>query len=199
MTKHAKPDHPVLDVLTKRWSPYVYSDRAVSEDDLRSLFEAVRWAASSYNEQPWRYVVATQADPAAFERLLSCLNEPNQAWARRASVLALGIVSTRFARNGKPNPAAVHDLGLGAGNLLAEATARGIDVHQMIGIFPDRARELYALPEDSEAVTALAIGYAGEPDSADSGHGDRDRAPRTRKPLAEFVFGEAFGAPAGWL
>ena len=66
--KEAKPDHPVHELITKRWSPYVFADKSVSEADLKSLFEAARWAASSYNEQPWRYIVATKADPAAFSR-----------------------------------------------------------------------------------------------------------------------------------
>src|SRR5580704_17376487 len=90
---------------------------------------AARWAPSSYNEQPWRYVVATRDDRAQFERLLSCLVEGNQAWAKHVPVLALGIVSLKFAKNGKDNRAAVHDLGLAAGNLVVEATARGLRVH----------------------------------------------------------------------
>jgi nitroreductase len=72
-TKHAIPDHPIHDLLARRWSPYAFADRPVSEEDLRSLFEAARWAASSYNEQPWSYLVATKASPEDFERLLSCL------------------------------------------------------------------------------------------------------------------------------
>src|SRR5215207_8315132 len=104
--KQATPDHPIHELLARRWSPYAFADRAVPEDDLRSLFEAARWAASSYNEQPWSYVVATKADPAECERLLSCLVEGNQVWARAAPVLALGCTILRFARDGKPNAAA---------------------------------------------------------------------------------------------
>jgi nitroreductase len=197
MSKRAKPDHPVHDLVAERWSPYVFSDQPVSGDDLCALFEAARWAPSSYNEQPWSYVVATKAEPEEYARLLSCLNEPNQAWARAAPVLALGIVSLRFQRDDKPNKAAVHDLGLAAGNLLLEATARGLHVHQMIGILPDRARELYAIPEGSEAYTGIAIGYAGDPASAaDARFRERDLAPRTRKPLSEFVFRGRFGKAA---
>src|SRR5688500_16361669 len=134
--KQAKPEHPIQELLTRRWSPYAFSDRPVSDDDLRSLFEAARWAASSYNEQPWRYIVATKAEPAEFERLVSCLVEGNQGWAKAAPVLAVGCTSLRFAINGKPNAAAVHDLGLASANLTLEATARGLCVHQMIGILP---------------------------------------------------------------
>lgn len=156
--KTAKPDHSIHALLGERWSPYEYSGRSVSRADLACLFEAARWAPSSYNEQPWVYIVALADEPAEFERLLSCLVEPNQAWAKTAGALALGVTRLRFARNDKVNLAARHDLGLASANLSVEATARGLAVHQMIGILPDRARELYAIPEDAEAVTGLAIG-----------------------------------------
>ena len=98
---------------------------------------AARWAASSYNEQPWRYIVATKAEPAEFARLLSCLVEGNQPWAQAAPVLAIGCTSLNFAKNGQPNAAAHHDLGLASASLTLEATARGLSVHQMIGIVPE--------------------------------------------------------------
>src|SRR5438309_679557 len=134
MTRRAATDHPVHELIAERWSPYAFADRPVSKDDLLSLFEAARWAPSSYNEQPWGYLVATRDDPEGFARLLSCLVEGNQVWAKAAPVLALGCTRLTFARNGQPNAAALHDLGLAAGNLCLEATARGLAVHQMIGI-----------------------------------------------------------------
>src|SRR5262249_58476614 len=118
--KEASPDHPIHELLTKRWSPYGFGDRPVSRDDLRSLFEAARWAPSSYNEQPWTYIVATRDSPAEFERVLSCLAEGNQGWAKAAPVLALGCTSLKFSKNGKPNAAAIHDLGLAAANLCVD-------------------------------------------------------------------------------
>ncbi len=196
MEKTAVTDHPIHALIASRWSPYAFSEREVSDQDLSALFEAVRWAPSSYNEQPWSYMVATRKDSLGFERLLSCLVEPNQAWAKQAPVLALGVARERFTRNDKPNAAAVHDLGLAAGALLVEATARGLAVHQMIGILPDRARELYGIPDHSRAVTALAIGYAGPSDALPEGLREREQAPRTRKPLSEFVFGERWGDAA---
>jgi nitroreductase len=192
--KQAAPGHPIHELLVRRWSPYAFSDWPVSDDDLRALFEAARWAASSYNEQPWRYIVATKADPAAFDRLLSCLVEPNQAWAKAAPVLALGCTSLRFALNDKPNAAAVHDLGLASASLTFEATARGLFVHQMIGILPDRARELYRIPEGVQPLTGIAIGYAADPNTLPEKLRERDLAPRKRKPLAEFVFAGEWGS-----
>ena len=192
--KTARPDHPIHELIARRWSPYAFADRPVSGDDLRSLFEAARWAASSFNEQPWAYVVATKTHPDAFERLLSCLVEGNQGWAAAAPVLALGCTSLQFTRNGKPNAAAVHDLGLASANLSLEATARGLVVHQMIGILPDKARELYRIPEGVQPLTGLAIGYAADPSALPEKYRERDLAPRSRKPLSEFVFGGEWGA-----
>jgi nitroreductase len=194
--KRAKPDHPIHEHLAARWSPYAFADRPVSEADLRSLFEAARWAASSYNEQPWSYIVATRDDPQQFQRVLSCLVEGNQAWTQNVPVLALGVVTHRFKLNNKENKAAVHDLGLAAGNLVVEATARGLVVHQMIGILPDKARETFQIPEGSEAWTGLAIGYSGDSNALPEKLKERDLAPRQRKPLREFVFGAKWGEPA---
>ena len=194
--KTAATDHPILQVLAERWSPYGFEDRPVSEADLRSLFEAARWAASSYNEQPWNYLVATREDSQEFGRLLSCLVEANQAWAKAAPVLVLGVVSLQFARNHQDNRAAVHDLGLAAGNLLVEATTRGLSVHQMIGILPDKAREVYQIPEHFEAWTAMAIGYKADPAKLPDALKERDLAPRQRKPLSEFVFTGQWGQPS---
>lgn len=193
MSKTAVSDHPIHALLAGRWSPYAFADRSVDPRDLRSLFEAARWAPSSYNEQPWSYLVAVREDAEGFARLLSCLVDGNQAWAQHAPVLALGIARERFARNDEPNPCARHDLGLAAGNLLVEAEARGLSVHQMAGIRPDRARELYRIPDHSRALTGLAIGYRGAPERLPENLRQRDLAPRTRKPLREFVFAGRWG------
>src|SRR2546423_5138341 len=101
MIAQARTDHPVQDLIAARWSPYAFADRPVAREDLLSLFEAARWAASSYNEQPWTYLVATKEEPEAFAKLLSCLVEGNQAWAKAAPVLALGCTSLNFSRNGQ--------------------------------------------------------------------------------------------------
>jgi nitroreductase len=188
--KMAATDHAVHDLISKRWSPYVFADDPVSQEDLRALFEAARWAASAYNEQPWRYIVATRDNPAEYEKLLSCLVEPNQAWARNAPVLALGLTSLNYGHNGKPNGTAQHDLGLATANLTVEAAARGLYVHQMGGILPDRAREIYQVPEGFQILTGLALGQVGQ---GEGSLAERDAAPRGRKPQAEFVFGGRFG------
>ena len=134
--------------------------------------------------------------PREFERLLGCLVEANQAWAKAAPVLVLGVVSLQFAKNKQNNRAAVHDLGLAAGNLSVEATARGLSVHQMIGILPDKAREVYRIPEHFEAWTAMAIGYKADPAKLPDALKERDLAPRQRRPLGKFVFTGQWGQPS---
>jgi len=194
--KSALLDFPIHKLLSDRWSPYGFSDRPVAQTDLSSLFEAARWAASSYNEQPWTYFVATKQAPEEFARLLSCLVEANQAWAKAAPVLVLGVVRLRFSKNNEVNRAAVHDLGLASANLATEATSLGLSVHQMIGILPDRARELYQLPAHTEAWTAMAIGYKADTGHMPDGLRERDMAPRTRKPISQFVFTGYWGQTA---
>lgn len=194
--KKALTDYPIHELLAERWSPYAFQDRPVSQADLRSLFEAARWSASSYNEQPWSYLVATKENPDHFQQLLSCLVEANQIWAQNAPVLALGIASLRFTRNNQENKAAIHDLGLASGNLVVEATARGICVHEMIGILPDKARDLFDIPEGFEAWTAMAIGYQGDPITLPDVLKERDLSPRQRKPLDQFVFSGKWGNPS---
>jgi|SRR5271165_1808708 len=189
----ATSDYPINDLVTARWSPYSFANRSVSIEDLRSLFEAARWAPSSFNEQPWSFIAARKEDTEEFDRLVSCLVEVNQVWAKSASALVLGITRLNFAGNNQPNRAAIHDLGLAAGNLVLEATARGLSVHQMIGIQPDKARALYSIPEGCEPLTAIAIGYAGDPNNLPEALRSRDAARRPRKPIAEFVYRGRWG------
>jgi len=194
--KQASPDHPIHSLLADRWSPCAFDARPVPRQELLSLFEAARWAPSSYNEQPWNYIVATRENPDEFQRLLSCLNEKNQLWASSAPVLALGIAKLNLQSSGMLNRAAVHYLGLAAGNLLVEATSRGLSVHQMIGILPDKARQLYAVPEGYEVMTGIVIGYRGDPQNLPEALKQRDLTPRQRKPLSAFVFSGQWGRPS---
>jgi len=190
----AKTEHPVHELIARRWSPYSFAERPVADGDLRSLFEAARWAPSSYNEQPWSYIVATREDTENFERVLSCLVESNQAWAKHAPVLALGITRMLFRRNDKPNRAATHDLGLASASLVVEATARGLCVHQMIGIEPEKARALFAIPQEHEALTGIAIGHPAENPALPEAIRQRDLERRPRRPVGEFVFGGRWGS-----
>lgn len=197
--RRAPTDHPIHPLLAERWSPCGFSSRPVAKADLLSLFEAARWAPSCYNEQPWSYIVATRHQPEEFQRLLSCLVEANRAWAMAAPVLALGVVTRKFKRNNKDNRAAAHDLGLASACLVVEAMERGLFVHQMLGMLPEKARELYQIPADSDALTALAIGYRDDSPDLPDAIRQRDQSPRQRKPLSQFVFGGKWGTASGIL
>ncbi len=196
--KQADPDHPVLQPIADRFSPYLYEPRAVETDKLLTCLEAARWAASSFNEQPWRFIVATREDEPAFKAALECLMDANQPWAANAGVLILTAVSTSFSRNGNPNRVAEHDLGLAAGNLSVQAAALGLQVHQMAGVNLAKVRQTYNIPEGFEPVTAMTIGYAADPNAAGEGNelADRDKGGRERKPFDEWVFAGNWGNAA---
>ncbi|MEM6639387.1 MAG: nitroreductase family protein [Pseudomonadota bacterium] len=189
MSRHANTDHPVHDVFVKRHSPYAIDpSRDVSEDDVNSLLEAARWAMSSYNDQPWRYVVASKSRNAQlWDSVLNCLVEPNQAWAQHAPVLMLGLYQQNFAFNGEPNGVALHDLGAASAFLTIEATARGLCVHQMGGIVPEKIVETFSIPDGLKPATALAVGYYLEGGDESDERVKRDAAPRTRKPFSEII------------
>lgn len=196
-SKIARADHDVLDLIAARWSPRAFADRSVEPEKLRQILEAARWAASSFNEQPWRYLVATTDEPAAYERLLQCLGEGNQQWAQSAPVLMLSFYKTTFSRNGKPNRCAAHDLGAASAQLTMQAMALDLYVHQMAGIDRDAIRNTYEVPADFEPLAALAVGYLGDPSRIPEKFHTGERSTRTRRALDETVFGETWGDTAG--
>lgn len=179
---------PINELSTRRWSPYGFDpSREVGREDLDGLFEAARWSMSAFNAQPWRYIVGVRGrSQQAWDSVLASLLEGNRGWAQHAPVLALGLVEQNFEHNGKPNPAALHDLGAASASLSYEAVARGLAVHQMAGIDPDKARELFDLPETVRPFSGLAIGFPA-PSPAQGQFGKRDQRPRERRPLKESI------------
>src|SRR5262245_43974636 len=111
VVKHADAPFEVLPPIRNRWSPRAFLDKPVPVGTLRILLEAAKWAASSFNEQPWRYILARKEEPAEFEKLLGVLMEKNQAWAKGAPVLMLSVAKKTFSHGGKPNRVAMHDVG----------------------------------------------------------------------------------------
>ncbi len=193
MDKPATTDYEIHELLRQRWSPRSFTDRSLSEGELRRLFEAVRWAPSCFNEQPWRFIVARREEGGVFARILQSLAPGNQSWAAGAAALVIGVTRTTYSHNGQPNSWAAHDLGLGLGFLAIQATAQGLGVHMMAGFDPDAARREFEIPADFDAITALAIGYPGPPDALPSELREKELAPRVRRAQAEFVFGETWG------
>ncbi len=192
MEKPADTQNPIHDLLKCRWSPRAFDERVVEADKLRSLFEAARWAPSSNNEQPWRFLVATKENKTEWDRLFHCLVEGNQRWANLAPVLMLSVGKMTFD-DGSPNRHAFHDVGLAAENLILQATALGLVCHQMAGFHVDKAREDLGVPDGYEPVAIIALGYPGEAAVLPDRLREREMQPRSRKPIEAWVFSGRWG------
>ena len=192
--KHGTTDAAVEGLLLRRWSPRAFSDQAVSEDHLRTLFTAATWAASSYNEQPWRFVVGRRGDET-HGRILRCLTEANQGWAKSAPVLFASFAKRTFSHNGQPNAIAPHDVGAASANLALQATALGLYVHGMAGYDAPALRAALEVPADFDPAACWALGYRGDPDALPEHFAKMERAPRQRRGVNEVVFAR-WGSPA---
>ncbi len=185
--KHAPSVDGIPDLLLKRWSPRAFAAREIPSSDLEKLFIAASWAASSFNEQPWRFLLGRQGDET-YTKILDSLVEFNRGWAKHAPVLILSVGRTVFSHNGSPNAFGLHDTGAATANLALQATALGLHTHSMAGYDKDKARDLFAVPPDFEMGAVTAVGYLGDPSTLPEQYQKGDSVPRTRKPVAEFVF-----------
>jgi nitroreductase len=193
--KQADTTAEVLEVLRRRWSPRAFTDREVSTADLRTIFEAARWAPSSNNEQPWRFMVAFRGSET-YQKIGSALVEFNQLWALKAPVLILGMSKKHFSRNNSDNPYHLYDLGTATGYITLQAAALGLATHQMAGFDRNAARTALGIPEEFEIGSVMAVGYQGDPSTLPNEKMiGQETAPRTRKPLSEFVL-DAWDQPA---
>jgi len=189
--KHAAADHEVLALIRERWSPRAFdADRTVSFDELWRLFEAARWAPSSMNEQPWRFVVAHREQaPATHQKILSCLSAGNQSWATTAPVLILVAVHLVAERTGETNRHAYYDAGQAVAYLTLQAQSQGLGIRQMEGFNHAIAREACQVPDAFEPAVVMAVGYPGSPESLVSDkHRAAEVAPRARRKASAFVF-----------
>lgn len=194
--KHAPAIDGVLPIFHERWSPRSFSDREVSSVDLKKVFEAARWAPSSYNEQPWRFIVGRRGSET-YKKIYSTLVGFNQQWAGTAPVLILSAASSQFAHNQQANLHGLHDLGAASAYLVLQAAALGMAAHQMAGFDQGAARKAFGIPEDFALGSVMALGYQGEPDALKDGRmREMEVAPRQRKNMNEIVF-SSWGEPAG--
>ncbi|MDI9524675.1 MAG: nitroreductase family protein [Candidatus Cloacimonadota bacterium] len=177
--------HPVHEVIRKRWSPRLFSDRPVSEEQVLTLFEAASWAASAMNEQPWRFIWSLKDGSEKYKKLFSCLYEGNQIWASSAPLLILTLAKTTFSFNGKPNPWSSHDLGLAVGNLTTQASLMDLFVHNMGGFDRQKAREIFSLTEDLEPITMIAVGWAEDPENLSEQERQREYLMQKRRSLQD--------------
>ena len=140
--------------------------------------------------------MATKDDAENFEKSLGALVEFNANWAKKAPVLVIAVAELAFAKNNAPNRNAQYDVGAASLQLSIEATARGLVVHQMAGFDPETAKESYNIPQGWEPIAAMAIGYPGDASSLPEPLQSREKAPRSRKRIHEFVMSGQWGHTA---
>jgi nitroreductase len=193
--KIARPDHEILDVIRDRWSPRAFDSRPVSGVDLQRLFEAARWAPSSRNEQPWRFVVTDRdRTPDPYRSLLASLMPRNQAWASAAPVLVLVVVRLTHERDEVVNAHAWYDAGQAVAFLTLQATAMTLGVRQMQGFDPVAAAQACQVPPPFESAVVMAIGHVGDPGTlTHEPHRAAELRPRDRRAISEFVFDGVWG------
>jgi nitroreductase len=199
MEKPATTAYPIEDVIARRWSPRAFEERPVEPEKIKRLFEAARWAPSSNNEQPWRFLAATQDSRPDYDRLFGCLSERNSKWVFRAPVLILSVASLYFEDDGKPNRHALHDTGMAVENLVLQATAMGLQAHQMAGYDVEKARKECQIPSGFEPVAMIAVGYPGDPTVLPDYLHERELSGRERQPIQDFVFSVSWGRPSPLL
>ncbi|MBI3957350.1 MAG: nitroreductase family protein [Chloroflexi bacterium] len=196
ISKRATTDYPIHPLLAERWSPRSFAEGSIPADVLGSLLEAARWAPSSRNEQPWRFVVVQREDEAAHSRVLETLSGNNRLWADRAPLLIVGIAKKTVSQSGAPNSHAWYDLGQAVAHLSVQASAAGLHVHQMGGFDKAQARIALEIPDGFEPVVTIAVGYLGSVADLPEQLQAREAAERSRRPLRESVFRGKWGETA---
>ena len=189
-------DHAIPDSVRLRWSPVAFVPEPLDDKVLSSVFEGARWAASAFNEQPWRFVVARRQDEERFEAMLGCLVDANRNWARHASAVMIVCAMNSYARNGKPNAHAWFDTGQATAQLMLSAIHQGLHAHAMGGFIADKAREVWGIGADADPVCAVAIGRLADGSLLDEDSAARDQSPRERHAIGKTVFEGKFGEAA---
>ncbi len=192
ITKLAKTDHPISELIAKRWSARAFSTRPVERSKLLSVLEAARWAPSSRNEQPWRYIVFTNDNPDKLKKAQSVLKDINN-YAKRAPILICAITKKAYSDNGNYNRLHFHDLGAANENMFLEAFNQGLIMHEMGGFDVQKAKEVFKVPEDFEAGIMIALGYQDVHRVLPDSLRQKAHLPRERKPLSEIAFLEELG------
>ena len=183
----------IHNLISERKSIRAFSDKEISDEALITLMEAARWAPSSMNEQPWRFIVVRKENTEAFQKMIQCLNDSNKIWAQHASILLLTVANNTITTLNKPNAYAWHDIGLAIGNLSLQAISMDIFLHQMGGFKSEEAKKLFNIPNGFDPVSVIALGYQGNAEALPSPLRERELKQRERKPLSEIVYSNTFG------
>ena len=183
--EHRTPDYPIETLFIDRWSPRSMSGEPLADAELMRLFEAARWAPSTYNEQEWRFLYARRESPH-WPAFFGLLMEANQVWCAKAGVLIVVLSHKVFSRNGNPNPVHTFDSGAAFENLALQGTAMGLVVHGMAGFDRGRARAALQVPDDYDVEAMVAVGHPGDPAELSPQLRERE-VPSGRKPVVEIA------------
>lgn len=178
----------IIDQIKDRKSIRAFSDKSINEEQIQQLFEAAKWSASCFNEQPWRFIYATKEKSEEYDNILSTINDFNQVWAKNAPMIMVVVAKTTFSMNDKPNKHAWYDTGSAMANLAIQATSIGLYVHQMAGFSAQKAKDALNIPEGYEAIAAAAIGYEGDATQLNDTLKEKENATRSRKTINEIAF-----------
>lgn len=192
--KRGSSNAVVLDLILRRWSPRAFAPIPVTDSELKRVFSAGLWAASSNNEQPWRFVLGREGDKV-WELIFAALTERNQSWARTSPILFATFAKKTFSRGGAPNRHAFHDVGAACANISLQAAALGLHTHGMAGFNPDQLHSALKAPDDFEAVACWALGHLGDPANLPDTLRTIELSPRSRKSVDEVVLGSGWGEP----
>jgi len=189
-----QPDRPIAAVFIERWSPRSFTADPIPDEVIATAFEAARWAPSSANSQPWRFIYAKRED-VEFPKFVEVLSEGNRPWAKNAAALILFAAATTFEYQGRiiNSPSYAYDAGAAWASFALQAQMLGWHSHGMAGFYRAAARIAFAVPEGIEPIAMAAIGRLGEKAALPEAYQSRE-APSDRKPLAEQTFRGGFGA-----
>jgi nitroreductase len=182
---YRKPEYPIETIFYRRWSPRAMSGEPLTEKELFTLFEAARWAPSTYNEQEWRFLYARRDTPQ-WPVFFGLLMEANKEWCQHAAVLVLAVARKTFTRNGNLNPVHLFDTGSAWENLALQATAMGLVAHGMAGFDWDRAPSTLRIPPEFQVAAMFALGRPGDPDELAAELRERE-VPSQRRPIKESI------------
>ncbi len=185
LLEYRKPSYPINSLILERWSPRAMTGEPISDEEIMSLFEAARWAPSSYNNQPWRFIYAKHHTPS-WPVFFDLLVDFNKQWCKNAAVLVIVVTKKTYDYNGKPSRTASFDTGAAWENLALEATSKGLVAHGMEGFDERKAAKMLDLPSDHEVQMMIAIGKRGKKELLTKDLQDKE-VPSDRKPLSAIV------------
>ena len=187
-----KSDYDISPLILNRWSPRAMTGAEIDEQELMAIFEAGRWAPSSYNNQPWRFIYAKR-NTEHWDRLFNLMVEFNQSWTKNAAVLVVIISKETFDHNGQPSITHSFDAGAAWENMALEAARRGYVIHGMQGFDYDKAKKALGIPEVYNVEAMATIGKRGKKSDWPAELQEREM-PSQRKPLKEIIMEGKFRA-----